>query len=76
MVKNKKEITSPWRRRSGNRFNRPISRSKQVAAIAAVAAVSNVGANMKVVIRVRPPSAREQGDHQRYKNLLQITFLI
>lgn len=71
MVKSKKEIASPWRRRSGNLLSRPISRSRQVAAIAAVAAVASVGANMKVVIRVRPPNTKEQGDNQRYKILVQ-----
>lgn len=67
MGKSKTEYKSPRRRRSGHLFNRPISRNRQTtAAISAVAAaVGGVGANIKVVIRVRPPNVNEQGDNQR-----------
>lgn len=66
MVKSKKDFKSPCRRRSGNLLNRPISRSRPASAITSVAAAAAVGANIKVVIRVRPPNANEQGDNQRY----------
>lgn len=66
MVKSKRDLKSPRRRRSGNLLlSRPISRSRQTSAIAAVAAAAAIGANIKVVIRVRPPNVNEQGDNQR-----------
>lgn len=65
MVKSKKDTKSPRRRRSGNLLNRPISRTRQTSAISAVAAAAAVGANIRVVIRVRPPNVNEQGDNQR-----------
>lgn len=62
MVKTKCEMKSPRRRMTGN-LTRPISRARPLTTSATT--VSAVGANMKVVVRVRPPNEKEMGDNQR-----------
>lgn len=57
MVKTKRDIKSPRRRLSGG-VSRPVSRAKPAPAPIG-------GANVKVVVRVRPTNHREDGDNYR-----------
>lgn len=67
MVKTKRgSLKSPRRRTSGT-LSRPISRARPTPTIQTSANTDvNVSANIRVVIRVRPPNGKEQGDNQRY----------
>lgn len=67
MVKTKRDIKSPRKRISGT-ISRPISRARPTTTHLTTA---NVSANIRVVIRVRPPNNKEQGDNQRYIILLE-----
>lgn len=61
-------MKSPRRMRSGNILDRPASRGRPAEAITAAAISSAVRANIRVVIRVRPPNGKEQGDNYRWVN--------
>lgn len=56
MVKNKRDLKSPRRNRSFT-GNRPLSRARATS--------GGTGGNIRVIVRVRPPSIREQGDNLR-----------
>lgn len=64
MVKSRRDLSTPRKRNSLKSrkiiksTTRPISASCSAPAIAA--------ANIKVVVRVRPPNFREQSDNSRY----------
>lgn len=75
MVKPKCEMKSPRRRMSGP-LSRAITRSRPITTSATT--VNSVGANMKVVVRVRPPNEKEMGDNQRYSvpNILLINIFL
>lgn len=62
MVKSKRGSLKSPRRRSGT-LSRPISRARPTSTI--IQPSTNVSANIRVVVRVRPPNNKEQGDNQR-----------
>lgn len=69
MVKSRRELSTPRRRNSlaknckiSKVTTRPISAASSIPAVPA--------ANIRVVVRVRPPNQREQDDNTRYKKLL------
>ncbi|KAF2892769.1 hypothetical protein ILUMI_13404 [Ignelater luminosus] len=61
MVKNKRDLKSPRRNRSFT-GTRPISRVRPTS--------SGKGGNIRVIVRVRPPSNREQGEN--FSNVVKI----
>lgn len=66
MVKSKRDLNTP-RRRASLTKNRTIARtvSRPTSAAVQVAAVQPVAPNIKVVVRVRPPNEKEQGENCR-----------
>lgn len=66
MVKSRREVATPRKRNSLTKSKsraivKPISRP--VSAVSSAAALP--AANIRVVVRVRPPNAREQDDNSR-----------
>ncbi|XP_018569213.1 kinesin-like protein KIF18A isoform X2 [Anoplophora glabripennis] len=66
MVKSKRDLNTP-RRRDSLTKNRAIARtvSRPTSAAVQVAAVQPVVPNIRVVVRVRPPNEKEQGENCR-----------
>lgn len=68
MVKSKRELGTP-RRRNSLLKNRTILKTSRPAS-AASSVPATPAANIRVVVRVRPPTQREQSDNARYKYIL------